>query len=109
MAKRDEKRRPTVADRFLATRLAAHEQILHPKAYEQIRNGVRNARKFVFDEDACRRIAHVVATIPDLLVREMQFARAPFDLTWIEWPSWYYWMALRDPNPGKVDSQGERG
>lgn len=69
----------------------------------------RNARKFVFDEDACRRIAHVVATIPDLLVREMQFARAPFDLTWIEWPSWHYWMALRDQNPGKFDSQGQWG
>jgi hypothetical protein len=101
-----EKRGTTLADRFVARRWPAHERILLPRAVEQIQRGVRNARKFVLDEEAARRVAKVVAEIPDLLVREHQFARAPFDLTWIEWPSYYYWMEMRDRFP-ELHAQGD--
>jgi len=104
-----EKRLPLLADRFLARRFEPLERIIHPKAEDQIRRSVRNARKFVFDEDAARRVARVVIEVPDLLVREHRFARAPYDVTWIEWPSWAYWQTLRDHNPKAYEAQGTWG
>lgn len=92
----EEKRKPLVADRFLREWPNDNAQAFyHPKASEQVKRGVRNARRFVFDEDAAERIAEIVIKVPDLLVREHQFARAPFELTWVELPAWRYWMVLR--------------
>jgi len=107
--KPNDKRQPTLADRFVAKRWPAHERVLLPKAAEQIQRGVRNARKFVLDEEAAERIGNVVAEIPELIVREHQFARAPFDLTWIEWPSFHYWKALKDREPALYEWAGLYG
>jgi len=103
-----DKRLPLLADRF-AYGNPRDVFIYHPKAIAQMQRTVRAARKFVFDEDAARRVAKVVSTIPELLVREHRFARAPFDVTWIEWPAWAYWGALRDENPDAYDAAGEWG
>lgn len=53
---------------------------------------VKAARRFVLDESATRRYAEVVRDIPELLFREQQFARAPYDVTWIEYDfaTFYY-------------------
>jgi hypothetical protein len=106
--KRD-KRGPTLADRVLARTLSAHEKIIHPKTYDQLMQGVRSAHRFVFDEEAARRVAQVVLDIPSLLVREHGFARAPFEVTWIEYPSYAYWNRLHDADPERYTGQGEWG
>lgn len=104
-----EKRHPLLADKFLARRFAEHERFVHPKAIEQMQRATRNARRFVFDEDAARKIARVVIDIPELLMREHQFARAPFDTTWIEFPSSAYWRVLYDQNPDVYEANGPYG
>lgn len=105
----EEKRRPTLADRFVTRRFAEYERLIHPKAIEQLQRSTRNARRFVFNEEAARRIARVVIEAPELLVREHQFARAPFEQTWIEYPAWAYYAELREQDPKLYDAQGEWG
>lgn len=42
------------------------------------------ARSFIFDEAASRRIGEFIRDCPDILVDQMQFARLPYDVTYIE-------------------------
>jgi hypothetical protein len=104
-----ERRRPTLADRFAVHHYDTKSRFVLPAAIKQMQNATRNARRFVFDEDAARRVARVVQEVPDLLAREVQFARAPYDITWIEFPSYIYWLTLREENPRLYDAQGEWG
>ena len=85
------KRESTLADRFLATR--GHDALIYMKKpfVEALLRKIRAAHKFVLDEDAATQVAHVVRDIPELLVRQHEFARAPFDLTWVEFPHWKFW------------------
>jgi len=46
---------------------------------------LRLAEKFVFDEEASHRVGLVLRDVPELLVEQIQFARPPFDLCWIEY------------------------
>lgn len=93
------KREPTLADRFIAGRGAEADRFLQRPYVENLVRQVRATHKFVFDEAAATRLAHVVRDIPELLIREHAFARAPFDLTWIEFPHWKYWREVgNDPN-----------
>jgi hypothetical protein len=86
-------RRTTRADRFAAKPFS---QIVGPKmrwTEKMVRdarwahNTVRSAEKFVFDRAASERVGIVLRDIPELLVEQIQFARAPFDLCWIEYDS----------------------
>src|SRR5215469_508673 len=101
------KRGPTLADRVLAKKYSAREKVMHPKTMDQLHRSLIAAHRFVFDEEAARRVAQVVHDIPSLLVREHQFARAPFDITWIEYPSYAYWNYLHDAQPERYTTQGE--
>jgi len=101
-----ERRRPTLADRFLA---AKPSPICHPRVNDQIWRGVMHAEKFRFGAEAARRVARVVMEVPDLLVREHRFARAPYDLTWIEFPALEYWTEFRNANPEAYDAAGKWG
>jgi hypothetical protein len=109
MTKKPDKRGPTLADRFMAHRVPGHARLIHPKTYDMIQRAMRAAHRFVFDEAAAERIAQVVRDIPHLLVREHAFARPPFEVTWIEWPSWVYWKVLRDAKPERYDQTGWYG
>lgn len=102
-----EKRKPLLADRFLALRRPPQHKYLHHRAVDQITRGIRNARKFVFDEEAAEKLAHIVMAIPDLIVREHEFARTPYDITWIEFPSWKYWVTLKEERPDLYASEDE--
>lgn len=81
------KRTPTVADKLITMRDRSHLRSYEPKALDQLQRSARQARKFVFDADAIKRVADVIRAVPELLVREQEFARPPFDLTWIEYPA----------------------
>jgi hypothetical protein len=106
---RTDKRQALIVDRFIHRRFTAKEQLFHPAAIDQMQRAARKANKFVLDEEAARRVARVVLEVPDLLVREHQFARAPYDITWIEWPSHVYWQTLRDAKPAAYDRLGMWG
>ena len=104
-----EKRQPILADRFLATPRDANAPLVHPKALDQMRSGIMKAERFVLDVEASERIAQVVMDVPDLLVREHRFARAPYDVTWIEYDAFAYWMTFRNADPKRYDANGEYG
>lgn len=42
------------------------------------------ARQFIFDEAASKMLGHFITDCPDVLVDQMQFARQPYDVTYIE-------------------------
>lgn len=93
-----ERRRPTLADRFVAKRYAPHDRYIHQEVFSSLQASVRAAHKFVLDDNATARIAHVLRDIPDLIIREYDFARAPFDLTWIEYPAPLFWREIGNPS-----------
>ena len=103
------RRRPTLADRFISKKFMDWERAVHPRAIDQLQRSTRKARRFVFDENATRRSAHVIDTVPDLLAREHQFARAPYDLTWIEFPSHVLWEYMRERNREVYTGLGKYG
>ena len=98
-----ERRQPTLADRFLAKKFAASERYLHGDVLDMLKSRVRTAHKFVLDDNATTRIAHVVRDIPDLLIREYDFARPPFDLTWIEFKHDLFWREVGNPREMQDD------
>jgi hypothetical protein len=100
------KRGPTLADRFATHRYPAHERYLAPGILEAMQQKTRMAHKFVLDEQATTRVAHVVRDIPDLILREHAFARAPFELSWIEFPHWLYWREIGN-NPELQDDKAD--
>ena len=92
-----ERRRPTLADRFVAKRYGHRDEYMHRRVFGMLQGSVRAAHKFVLDANATTRIAHVVRDIPDLIIREFDFARAPFDLTWVEFPHDLFWREVGNP------------
>jgi len=77
-------RRPLLADRFLYTSIK--EPSLRPGVLEAVRGKLRKARRFVLDDEATLRFAETIRDVPDLIIREQRFARAPFDTCWFEFP-----------------------
>lgn len=109
MTDKAEKRRPTLADRFIHRKFSDWERVVHPKTIAQLQRSARAANRFVLTEAATLRIAQVIDSIPDLLIREQRFARAPYDLTWIEFPSHVLWNYMREQNPEAYEHQGRFG
>src|SRR5580765_7549676 len=61
---------------------------------------IRRAERLVFDNEATARVGQVLHEIPELLIEQIQFARAPFDLCWIEYKADVIWSEVvgRDAN-----------
>lgn len=95
---------PTLADRFLAASPAKILMPGRPKYIRAMQAQVRRAEKFVFDTDATRRVGQIVLDIPDLMLGQVSFARAPFDLCWLEYPT----DAL-DPACAAIEPAGRMG
>jgi hypothetical protein len=79
------KAEPTLADRFIHSNPAKMLSPVPVKSLRKLQARTRGAEKFVFDEDATRRVGEVLRDVPELLIEQMEFARAPFDVTWIEY------------------------
>src|SRR4051812_15459538 len=94
-----EKRQPTLADRFLATRFTQHGSLIDLSHTELTKRRLRSAHRFILDDEAAIRIATVARDLPELIIREHQFARAPFDLTWIEFPHEPIWRTVTGREP----------
>ena len=74
--------KPTMADRFIAAKLSFSNI---GKMMQAVQRKTRLAEKFVFDAQASARVGTVLRDVPELLVEQIQFARPPFDLCWIEY------------------------
>ena len=100
----EEKRRPLLVDVFAHAKHFSNEtyhDILLPKLIPTLQAKAMQARRFVLDDEASMRVGDVIRDVPDLLVRESQFARAPFPLTWIEISSSVMWHAIYRDRPDK--------
>lgn len=75
---------PTLADRFAAGDGGASRRLLKKGAPERAQRRVRDARRFVLDDRAIERFAKVTRDIPDLIAKNLEFAHAPYDITWVE-------------------------
>lgn len=98
-----DKRKPTLADRFLAAR--DKPTLVSEAANESIRNRIRGAKQFVLDDAAADHIGRLMRDVPDLLIPQMRFARAPFERAWIEFDASVLWKAHNGAEPDdKADS-----
>jgi hypothetical protein len=98
-----DKREPTLADRFTAEKYPQSKRIVDERTIVRVQQRVRQAHRYVLDEQAAARIGDVVRRVPELLLREHRFARAPFELTWVEFPHWRFWQVLTDGRPQVIE------
>lgn len=100
-----EKRKPTLADAFINHRYTMHDRFrvkIPLKTIGDLQLKTMKAAKYVFDDQASMRVGEVIRDIPDLLLREARFARAPYDLTWIEWNSSLLWKTIYANQPDNL-------
>ena len=83
-------REPLLADRIVATGVRAPGLMSANEVARACRK-VSEARVFVLDENAVDRLAQVVREVPELLAEHSNFARAPFDVCWIEFDHRRFW------------------
>ena len=98
-------RRPTLVDSFVAHRFTTgdpYARAIPMKLIKQLQGKAQRANKFVFDDAASIRMGDVVRDIPELMVRESQFARAPYGLTWVEFNSSLFWRTVYRDRPNKL-------
>jgi hypothetical protein len=98
-AKEQRLREPTLADYFIAEQANMMDKAVGEKTIAALQAKARQAHKFVFDEEASIRVGEVVRDIPDLIIREAQFARAPFEVTWIEYDAFHFWSTVNGREP----------
>lgn len=58
--------------------------IMERQQVRRIQSLAPRARQFVFDEQASEYLGKFIAECPDILVDQMEFARQPFEVTYIE-------------------------
>jgi hypothetical protein len=90
---------PLFADQLVA----AGSKLLLPRRIDAraLQARIRRAERLVFDKEASMRVGEVIRDIPELLIEQIQFARAPFDLCWIEFQSEVLWQAIAGPSRGQ--------
>lgn len=57
---------------------------MKPHVTKQVQALAPRARQFLFDEAASKLVGEFIRDCPDILVDQMQFARQPYDITYIE-------------------------
>ncbi len=99
----EDKRKPTLADSFIANN---NSWIVRPNTFKQIKDKMRLVHSpFVLDTAGSVRYGEIVRDIPDLIIREQKFARAPYDVTWIEFDFKNFWETV---NERSADSSSDR-
>lgn len=80
-------RTSTLADGFIAgVGNREHPQIVQPRVVDAVRARAAGAKKLMLTAEAAFRAGELTGSVTDLIIREGSFARAPFDVTWIELP-----------------------
>jgi hypothetical protein len=87
------KRIQTLADQFVNHN---GSWIVDKRVVGDIRGRVRSARRFVLDTAGSIRFGEIVRDIPDLIIREQKFARAPYHRTFIELDFRSFWETVNN-------------
>jgi hypothetical protein len=96
------KHEPILADQLAA--ISRGKIDLPPKVdLRAVQARIRRAERMVFDTAASQRVGAVLRDIPELLIEQIQFARAPFDLCFIEYKSDVVWEAVSGYESNKDD------
>ncbi len=86
------KRPLLLADRLISS--PSRALLVKRHVVNTLQGKIRSAHKFVFAASATTKVAEVIRDVPDLLAREIGFARPPYDVTWIEMDSNAYAKVL---------------
>lgn len=73
-----------LADSFMRSQSRVQRSLVAPRVIEQVRRRLLVAKRFNFDAIASRRLGEVIRDVPNLLIQQQSFARAPYDVMWIE-------------------------
>ena len=103
----ENKRKVLLADQFINVKLNVNNAFIDHRVHKSIQANTMYARKFVFDETASAKVAEVVKEIPELLLQQSEFARPPFDLTWIEYNHRAFWKTMQ-PNVEPAENADNR-
>jgi hypothetical protein len=97
-------RKATVADQFLASGPGISH--VNRRVVEHVRSTLKQAKKIVFDLQGSKRLAEVVRDIPELICREQEFARAPYQRTWFEFDFRTFWETVnQEPAAPNADTR----
>ncbi len=88
------KTKPIFADQFIAGTLRRVTEYVPNVDVLAIHARIRRAERMVFNDEASLRVGMVLRDIPELLIEQLQFARTPFDLCWIEYNSNIVWETI---------------
>jgi hypothetical protein len=100
------KRKPTLADMFLATS-KKHELFL-PHFHETTVDNLRQAHRFVIDDEAIRYIGEMIRDMPRIIADAQDFAIPPFQKTWIEFNARLLFRTITgiEPDPNGDENLG---
>lgn len=99
----EEKRQPLLIDRVLAA--TPHDlgrDIMERRVIEHAQGRLKKAKPFLLDAQAVSRFAKVARELPDLVVQQQEFARAPYEVMWVEFDYTQFWSELRQDEPDET-------
>lgn len=97
------KRKPILADEFLA-KSVKHDMFV-PHFYETTCDNLRQAHRFVIDNEAIRYIGEMIRTMPRIIADAQDFAIPPFEKTWIEFDAHELFRTVTQLEP---DAHGDK-
>jgi hypothetical protein len=98
------KRQPLLADFYLAT--AKKTRIDAPHFVQTTCDHIRQAHRFVLDDDAVRYIGELIRTMPRIIADAQDFAIPPFKQTWIEFNArLLYEVVTGEPSASNSDER----
>lgn len=86
------KRQPLIADLVLAHGLMSFPY--KPKVLGTLRACLMEAKRFVLDVPAASKFGEIVRDYPQTAVEGVEFAKSPFPLMYVEWPTTEYWRIV---------------
>lgn len=102
----EERRLPLLADLVLAPQVIK-ESIVHKSVVQRIQSRLQMAKRFRLDHAGTLRYADVIKRIPDLIARNQSFARAPYDIMWVEFQFEAFYKHI-NADWSKWDDRGDR-
>jgi hypothetical protein len=96
------KRRPLLADLFLATTKSKVQAVVPPAYWETTRDNLMLAKRFVFDHQAAGYCAELLRKAPRVIADAQDFAIPPFERMYIEFPFDVWYETLTGQKPDKT-------
>ena len=102
------KRKPLLVDEIIAGGLG-YERFYTHKVIQNLTNQLRDAKRFVLDEDAVRHLGSIVKRVPEAIAYAQEFALRPFERMYIEFPFRVLWETVMEQPADKVNGDAILG